>query len=188
MNFLDEDEHLALLARCVSDSSLPADVRAAGALVLLYGVPITRIAALTRQDLERRSDGMYVILGRSPVLMPPAIERLIMAQAETVSLSVVARVVPDQHQWLFPGLLAGCPMDAARLSLRLLRHGVDVRAARNTALSALASDLPAPVLSQILGMHINTAVDWVKYVKRDWTTYVGARGGDSSDSCHRAGC
>ncbi|MBO7934989.1 hypothetical protein JTP77_003345 [Streptomyces sp. S9] len=70
MNFIDEDEYLALLARCVSDSILPADVRAAGALVLLYGVPITRIAEPTRKGFEGRSDGMYVILGRSPVLMP----------------------------------------------------------------------------------------------------------------------
>lgn len=33
-------------------------------------------------------------------------------------------------------------------------------------LSTFTSDLPVPVLSQILGMHVNTAVDWGKYVKR----------------------
>lgn len=79
-------------------------------------------------------------------------------------------------------------MGAARPSQRILRHGVDVRAARDTALSTLASNLPAPILSQILGRHINTAVDWVKYAKRDWTTYVGVCGGDSSDSHSRGGC
>ncbi|MFJ6843200.1 hypothetical protein ACIQRE_11075 [Streptomyces griseoluteus] len=51
-------------------------------------------------------------------------------------------------------------------------------ASRNTALMALASDLPAPILSEMLGIHINTAVEWVGHVKRDWAAYLAARGGD----------
>jgi hypothetical protein len=40
---------------------------------------------------------------------------------------------------------------------------------------ALAADLPAAVLADLLGMHINTAVRWVKYVGRDWAGYIAAR-------------
>ena len=32
-----------------------------------------------------------------------------------------------------------------------------------------------PVLADLLGMHINTAVRWVKYVGRDWADYIAAR-------------
>jgi hypothetical protein len=41
--------------------------------------------------------------------------------------------------------------------------------------SALAADLPAAVLADLLGMHINTAVRWVKYVGPDWADYIAAR-------------
>lgn len=77
--------------------------------------------------------------------------------------------------WLFPGNLAGKAIGATPLAQRLTNHGIGVRAAKNTAVLSLASDLPAPVLSQILGVHINTAVHWVKYVKRDWASYVESR-------------
>jgi hypothetical protein len=43
------------------------------------------------------------------------------------------------------------------------------------ALIALATDLPAPVLAELLDLHISTAVRWVTYVKRDWTDYLAAR-------------
>ena len=55
------------------------------------------------------------------------------------------------------------------------RHG---RAARNGALAALASDLPAAVLADFLGIHVNTAVRWVNYAGQDWTAYLAARDAD----------
>ena len=42
-----EADWWALLTRCLRDAALPLDVRAAGALVLLYGRTLTTIAALT---------------------------------------------------------------------------------------------------------------------------------------------
>jgi hypothetical protein len=37
------------------------------------------------------------------------------------------------------------------------RHGISARPARNGALAALAADLPAAVLADFLGIHVNTA-------------------------------
>jgi hypothetical protein len=57
------------------------------------------------------------------------------------------------------------------------RDGRDysARPARNGALAALASDLPAAILADLLGLHVNTAVRWVTYARRDWTDYLAAR-------------
>lgn len=82
-----------------------------------------------------------------------------------------------------PGLRCNGP----KLSGRLLRYGIDVRASRNTALMALASDLPAPILSEMLGIHINAAVEWVGLVKRDWVAYLAARSEDDDLRRPRAG-
>ncbi|WP_326812331.1 hypothetical protein OIE62_07425 [Streptomyces scopuliridis] len=48
-------------------------------------------------------------------------------------------------------------------------------AARNGALMALAADLPAAILADLLGLHVNTAVRWVTYARRDWAAYLAAR-------------
>lgn len=175
-NFLDEDEHLALLHRCTHDSGLPVDVRAAGALILLYGLSVTRIAQLTRQDIQVCKGSQYLQVGKHPLVLPPALARLLNEQLEqSTPRSLVGRVTPGHASWIFPGALAGRPINGSKLSGRLLRHGIDVRASRNTALLGLASDLPAPILSETLGIHINTAVDWVGHAKRDWAAYLAAR-------------
>ncbi|NHI06710.1 Cro/Cl family transcriptional regulator [Streptomyces sp. KO7888] len=163
--------------RCVDDMTLPLDVRAAGALVLLYGVPVSRIAQLTLQDIEEREDGTYIALGARPILMPPVVADLVAQQAAALPRSIAARTI-DGTDWLFPGNLAGRPTTAMPLTRRLSTHGISVRPARNTAVLALAADLPATILSDVLGMHIVTAVDWVKYVKRDWTGYIEAKAAD----------
>jgi hypothetical protein len=181
-NFLDEDEHLALLHRCINDSALPLDVRTAGALTLLYGMPVTRVAQLAHHDVEKREDGAYIRLAEHAIVLPPALARLLAEQMRVPVSSVVERRTSRREDaWLFPGALAGRPVDGSNLSGKLLRYGVDVRSARNTALMTLASDLPAPILSKILGIHINTAVDWVSYVKRDWSSYIAARAAPQAD-------
>ncbi|MEV8030649.1 hypothetical protein [Streptomyces sp. NPDC086182] len=173
-NFHSEEEQVELLKRCVQDTGLPPDVRAAGALVLLYGVPVSRIVQLTREHVEERPNGTYITLGTHPVLMPPAVAQLVVAQADREPRPLVERPHPTRS-WLFPGNLAGRPTGATPLANRLISHGIAVRRAKNSAELALASDLPASILSEILGVHINTAVDWVRFVKRDWAAFIEAR-------------
>jgi hypothetical protein len=172
-NFLDEDEQVALLTRCVSDSEIPIDVRAAGALVLLYGIPVTRIVELTQDAVDHRGAASFLALGEHPVPMPPAIIRLVAAQAAAASSR--RSTSPNTSAWLFPGRLAGRPTAATVLTQRLRAHDLDVKAARNTAVLTLAADLPAAVLSKILGIHINTAVDWTRHAAHDWNGYLAAR-------------
>jgi hypothetical protein len=52
--------------------------------------------------------------------------------------------------------MPGQPLTASTLSKKLTRHGINSRPGRH--IISLASDLPAPVLAELTGMHINTAV------------------------------
>jgi hypothetical protein len=72
-------------------------------------------------------------------------------------------------------MLPGQPIASRAFTARLVRHGIRVRTARNGATAALAADLPAAILADALGMHINTAVRWVTYARRDWADYLAAR-------------
>ena len=53
-----------------------------------------------------------------------------------------------------------------------------LRPTRQAALLQLAAELPAPVLADLLGLHANTAVEWVRAARGDWSVYAasGARG------------
>ncbi len=79
-HFLDEDEYSDQLRRCLNDDALPLEVRIAGALIMLYALPATRIVELTTDRLHHEDDGVYLTLDRHPVLLPPKLARLIEQQ------------------------------------------------------------------------------------------------------------
>ncbi|WP_253267579.1 helix-turn-helix domain-containing protein, partial [Streptomyces sp. NL15-2K] len=169
-----ETEHWTQLQRCLHDEALPADVRATGALVLLYGMPITRIATLTRSDL---TDGIEprLLMGTHPAALPPVVYQLLLRQAERAEPNSAIGRVPPRTAWLFPGYAAGTHRSAADLARKLRLHELPARTGRNTAPLALAADLPASVLSETLGLSITAALKWTRRATRDWNAYLAAR-------------
>ncbi|MFI0811853.1 hypothetical protein [Streptomyces echinatus] len=72
---LDEDDRWPLLQRCLTDDALPADVRAAGAITLLFGPSTERLCHLTPEHLKFGDNHTHLVLGRHPVLLPPTTRR-----------------------------------------------------------------------------------------------------------------
>ena len=162
------------LQRCLTDTALPVDVRAAGAIVTLFGLPLSKIVQLTVEHLTERDGNVYLAMDKQPVLMPPRMAGLLHSAARASSRSALGRSVPGTT-WLFPGFSPGRHQVANTLGRRLREHGIQSRSTRNTAIITLASDLPAPILADLLGLHITTAERWVGYARRDWTVYLAAR-------------
>lgn len=90
--------------------------------------------------------------------------------------------VDDQASVVAGALIPGRPISTHAMTQKLGRHGITVRAARNGALAALAADLPAAVMADLLGMHVTTAVRWVIYARRDWADYLAARTADQASA------
>jgi hypothetical protein len=63
----------------------------------------------------------------------------------------------DDHPWLFPRGAAGKPLSHQQVLRKLKVLGIRARPARNATLMDLAAELPAVVLSRLLGLHINRA-------------------------------
>jgi hypothetical protein len=174
-----EDERWHQLSHLLDDTALPTDVRAAGALVLLFGLPTSRIRHL-RTDHLRESDGhMHLAIGSPPVLIPPKLAKLLRQLAEVPPRHSRISAGAPSPRWLFPGLLPGHPAGKSGFSRKLLDHGIDARPARNAALIALLEDVPPAILADLLGLHISTAVRWADIARRDWTAYLVARDGES---------
>ncbi|WP_327092512.1 hypothetical protein OIE66_18280 [Nonomuraea sp. NBC_01738] len=173
-DLLDDDQRWRLLQRCLTDDTLPISVRAAGALVLLFGLQLQRIRHLSADQITEKGGHTYLTAGRHPVLLPPRLGALIRELAAQPPPRLMIAHRPD-IRWLFPDRIPGRPLDLTSLTTQLNRHGISARPARNGALAALASDLPAEILADLLGLHLNTAVRWVTYARRDWTDYLASR-------------
>ncbi len=172
---IGEHQRWQQLRRCLQDQTLPVHVRAAGALLLLYGNPVTHTVALTSQDIQQRGDHHYLALSQHPVLLPPALASLLLQLRDNATpVSTLGRAVTSRA-WLFPGRHPGTHRDGAAFTTVLATYGFDVRPSRTAALMALAEQLPAAVLGPLLGLHPHTAVHWTNLVKRDWTEYVAQR-------------
>lgn len=170
---LDDDTRWALLRRCLRDDSLQLRLRVAGALVLLYGQTPSRIVELTAASITTAGSNTYLALRDQPVLLPPPLAGLI-SQLAALNRPTISR--PDTPTWLFPGLRIGSHLyDGSLTRLLNKKLGVFVRPARGAALSALAADLPAPVLAELLGISISTATLWVALAARDDADYLAAR-------------
>jgi hypothetical protein len=165
---ITEGSRWELLGRCLRDPGIPLDVRTAGALLLLYGQFVSRLTRLTAADVEQHGPDTCLRLDAVPVLLPPRLAALVRAQLDA------APGCPGPRP-LFPGRSAARPVAPQTLTRRLREHGIEPRQARNTALAAWASDLPPAVLASLLGVHIQTAVNWASHTRRDWTAYLAER-------------
>lgn len=155
----DTDQRWTISKRLLTDVSLDTVDRVAGCFVVLYGQPISRIAQLTTHQVNDTPDGMTLALGVEPLSVPEPLAVLIRELVRT-RRGYAALGHTDAHAWLFPGARASRPMSAQHLGTRLNRIGVRGRAGRNSALMDLASELPAVVLSNLLGIHVETATAW----------------------------
>ena len=175
-HILGDDERWTLLRRCLRDDTLALRLRVAGALVLLYGQIPSRIVELTVDSVTTTETNTYLVLRDQPVLLPPPLGSLTLdlAARSTHEQSTASRT--RTPAWLFPGARPGSHFYAGRLSTALNKNvGIFVRPARGAALSALAADLPAPVLADLLGLSIASATRWGALAARDNAEYVAAR-------------
>ncbi|MEV4657371.1 hypothetical protein [Micromonospora sp. NPDC049301] len=170
---MSDDRRWNLLTRCLQDLTMPVDVRAAGALLLLYGLPLTRLIELRTDQLTEECGRRYLTVQAHRAIMPPALSQIL--DALPARLPTDALVSTGTPGWLFPGRQAGRPVSAGGMRTRLRRHGIEVRPARNAALIWLAAELPPAVLADVLGISISSAVGWARRAARDWTPYLQAR-------------
>jgi len=169
--------HLVL----VDGVGIPDDVRTAGALLLLYGIPLARVVELTSNHVHHPGvmpypTGFSIAVGGPVVLVPPALGRLL-ARLPHQTGSRGVPLIParsSQPPWLFPGRGTSGHISYTGLVTRMRRYGLTVRRARNAALISLASDLPASVISDLFGLSIAASTGWARRAGRDWQGYLSA--------------
>ncbi|AVI00132.1 hypothetical protein C5L38_34290 (plasmid) [Streptomyces sp. WAC00288] len=169
-----QDVRWRLVDRLIHDNEITVADKAAGLLALLFAQGPFRITALSDVHIEFRGDEVSLRLGKVPILMPPPLDGYLRTlHAEAMDRDTAA------ERWLFPGRFPAQHLSSGRLTNRLRLLSIHPRMGRNTALIELASELPAVVVSRLLGIHQNTADAWQRLTGQDHTY--------AAEITHRAG-
>jgi integrase len=178
---LAESDHIQQLDRCLTDEAMPLDLRVGGALVLLFGMLVSRITQLTKDDVIEDNQATWLAIDGHRLMLPTRLAHLVRQLRDQDeprwTLGRLGAPVP----WLFPGQSPARPAVDILFGVRLHRYGIDAHAGRNTARLALAAELPASVLADLTGISISTAERWSQWAKRDWGAYVGQRTADDRE-------
>ncbi|WP_405803688.1 hypothetical protein OG729_01290 [Streptomyces sp. NBC_00210] len=174
-SFLEDDDRVQQLRRCINDNTLPLDVRVIGSLVLLMGLQITRILELTTNDVAVQEATVQLKLDGTLLQLPPRLAQLVLKHLEHAEAAWEVNRAASTTPWLFAGLNPARPIQSQYIYLKLRRLGLGGLAGRNTARLALAADVSASILAALTGTSIDNATDWANFVKRNWTDYIASR-------------
>ena len=170
---MDAEDRWDVLARLLHDDTLQLTDRVAGSLLLCYAQPLSRLTAITRDQIVRTPAATTIRFGTADIVVPEPLAGLLGDLLDTppAYLGVGA---PATSRWLFPGQQAARPLTPARLGARLNKLGIHARAGRRAAMLQLAAELPAAVLADLLDITPGTAVGWVNNAGGDWSRYAAA--------------
>lgn len=152
------EQRWELLGRLLAATDADPRTRLAGALLLLFGIPVSRLHQLQVTDIDEQAP-VTIRLGPDPLELPDEIGELALAARAHRD---APRLLTDagEADWLFPGQRHGSPLSRDALTDRLAVFGIRPRHARAGALAALAQELPAPVIARLTGLHITAATRW----------------------------
>lgn len=169
----ETDQRWSIAKQLLHDDQFDTVDRVAGLLLLLYAQPMTKIIGLTTEHVVRDANQVQLLLGRNPLTLPAPLDELVLQLVQNRrGYAVLGRT--DDHPWLFPGGAPGRHMSAQQLIRRFQRLGIPARLGRNTALIELASELPTPVISHLLGLNIRTATRWATAAGNTHNGYAAA--------------
>ncbi|MFG1807844.1 hypothetical protein [Streptomyces sp. NPDC049040] len=101
--FIEDEERLQQLRRCVEDETLSLATRVVGSLVLLLGLQISRILRFTTSDVVREGKAVRLRLNGHQVDLPPRISALVGQRLELAEAAWQNNRSARTTPWRFPG-------------------------------------------------------------------------------------
>ena len=168
---LTQEQRLAWLRELLHGDSESLAYRVAGILLLLFGQPLTKIAALPTSAITSTENDVRISLGQEPIPVPqPFADMLANHMESRPNLRATGGVAISP--WLFPSVRPGRHLSPQVIMERLARLGIDLLGARNTALQSLVVAAPPPLVAELLGYSYNTAQRHAEIAAQPWARYV----------------
>lgn len=157
---------LSVAASCMTSLSLSRTASPG----LLYAPPLTVISRLPITSVMVEETKTSLLLGEKPPLLHNPIDK-IAQQLLARRRGHVTLGATEDSPWLFPGGYAGQHLGNDRLGARLKRLGIYSRPGRSSALTTPSTQLPATILTELLGISIETATAWTQS-GGNWARYA----------------
>lgn len=145
---ITQQQRLDLIRQCIESTGAPLTFRVAGLILLLFGQPVGKIAALQCVDLQALPEGLHLSLGNIPVLVPAQIAPVFWDHLHDRPNQQTGN---KRSRWLFPGTLPGQHIHTDAMMGQLRALGINLGGARNTALRSLVEELPPTLVANALG-------------------------------------
>lgn len=170
---ITQDQRLAWLKELLTGDSESLPYRAAGILLLLYAQPLTKIAALQTTAVVRVDGETRIGLGTEPTPVPePFVSQLNHHLYNRPNQRTTGGLVVTS--WLFPSNRPGRHLDPQSIMMRLRWLGINLLGSRNRALQELVSQMPPPVVAQMLGYSDQVTQKHADDAGNTWMQYASA--------------
>ena len=163
----ESDHRWQMARRFLSAPDMAPKTRVAGLLVLLYGIQLTRIVTISRDQVDASSRPVKLTVGAEPIELPDVLGDAI--------VHLVHASLRHPEGWLFPGRNPGLPLTPGPLSRRLRAEGLRSGSARTTALIELTRQMHPRIASDLLGITPASAAAWSRLASGDWSDYPALR-------------
>lgn len=171
---ITQEQRLAWINEMLTGDSETLPYRIAGVLLLLYAQPLTKIAALQTTAIAQKDGETSIALGTEPVPVPePFASQLNYYRGNRPNLRTAGGAVGTP--WLFPSSRPGRHFDPQTIMKRLGSLGMNLQGARNTALQELVSEIPAPVVAEMLGYSDQVTQKHATESGNTWGRYAHTR-------------
>lgn len=158
--FAEHDQRWATARRLLTDNTIAVADRVAGLLVLLYAQRATQITRLTTNHVTVTDNGVQLRLGDQPITVPTAFGDLLNELLD--HRRGAAATGPEGSVWLYPAPRLGQALAPRILLHRLRALGIPPTIGRNTALMEMAGEMPAAVITRLLGISLHRATRWTQ--------------------------
>lgn len=162
-----------MLKACLTEDVDTLPYRVAATLLLLYAQPVVNIAAMKTTDVVITPDGLHLSLGEGdPAPVPEPFASLL---KQHLALRPNMRTGSSAgSEWLFPGYRPGRHIHPNTLMERLREVGINLLGARNASLRALVTEVPAPLVAEMLGYSYQVTQKHAAAAAEPWSRYSPA--------------
>ncbi len=169
---LTQDQRLEWIRELLSGDSESLPYRVAGTLLLLYAQPLVKVAAIPMSKVLVAPDGLSLELGSTPSPVPEPFAELLRSH---ITNRPNLRTAGAANPWLFPGYRPGEHLHPNTLMDRLRSLGINLLGARNAALRELVTQVPPPVVAEMLGYSDQIVIRHASAVSAQWDRYASGR-------------
>lgn len=153
-------------------------MRVAAGLVLIFGQPVYRVAAMKTHQVTVEGGRVAIRFGRDDLDVPEPFATLLASlYGSRANLQTAAH---RESRWLFPGYTPGQHINPIHLADQLREHGdAPPLATRAGAWRQLSRQIPSSILAEVLGISPTTAMKHAQLAGADYLRY--AREGGHGD-------